>query len=120
MSGSFKIIDAQTLSLNNVTKQLEIFVEQMEQEYQARERSLLVVQEQLAAIDPEIDRVQETICKYDLELQQGWQDKSHAEGKIQRREIEIEALKQECVELDMERYTITELVHQVDEKNLEE
>jgi len=41
-----------------------------------------VVQEQLAAIDPEIDRVQETICKYDLELQQGWQDKSHAEGKI--------------------------------------
>lgn len=33
MSGSFKIIDAQTLSLNNVNRQLEIFVEQMEQEY---------------------------------------------------------------------------------------
>lgn len=56
------------MSLDNVTKQLESFAYQMDQECRDRERSLQGARDQLKSIEPEIDLIDETICRYELEL----------------------------------------------------
>lgn len=69
MSGSFKIIDAQNLFIKNAQQNNEKFIEEMLTNKMEQEHLCNLLQENLKEAEPEILQYEETLGKYQTEME---------------------------------------------------